>query len=202
MWHRYLSGEVLDVCMNLIVGRSIRDLATDANMKTLEKFLKGRRVWTKTTGRKTKTIYGLVPQAGNYQFEKEGVGMITIEVIFHVIEVFSIAKILLSAQRHYHLAHGITLKYPKLWGLRLTPKNSAHPNIVPAELCKILDGQIFRGKLPNSATRDIVKFATAKPHERLQRIHKSVRSSLTLFHSCVGNLPPIGRGVSILGVPC
>ena len=85
MWHRYLGGEVLDVCMNLIGARNIRDLATDVNMKRLEKFLKGRRIRTRTTGKKTKTIYGLVPQAGNYQFEKDGVGIITIEVIFHMI---------------------------------------------------------------------------------------------------------------------
>ena len=76
---------MIDVCLNFVNARNSRELCTDVNMKKLEKFLKGRRVRTKTTGRKTKTIYGLVPQAGNYQFEKDGVGIITIEVIFHII---------------------------------------------------------------------------------------------------------------------
>ncbi|EDR04649.1 argonaute-like protein [Laccaria bicolor S238N-H82] len=153
----YLSGKVLDVCMNLIPRtKNLRDLMTDANRKTLEKFLKGRRVNTETTGKKTKTIYGLVPRAGEYQFEKDGVGMVTIA-------------------RHFEVTHR-KLQHPTMWGLLLTPKSAPRPNIVPAELCSILDGQIFKGKLPNSATRDIVKFSTAKPHERLQRINKSVEA--------------------------
>lgn len=49
------------------------------NFRKLQSFLMNRQITTKTTGTRTRTIYGLVPRAGYFEFEKDG-QVITVEV--------------------------------------------------------------------------------------------------------------------------
>ena len=42
--------------------------------------------------------------------------------------------------------------------------------LLPLELCTVPPGQIMRKQVPPEKTKDVLEFATKKPHERLQSI--------------------------------
>ncbi|KAJ7803334.1 hypothetical protein B0H14DRAFT_2384618, partial [Mycena olivaceomarginata] len=42
--------------------------------------------------------------------------------------------------------------------------------IVPAELCKVIPGQLYKKCLPSSVTSTVVDFATQRPQDRLRTI--------------------------------
>ncbi|KAF8970927.1 hypothetical protein BDZ97DRAFT_2044723, partial [Flammula alnicola] len=46
--------------------------------------------------------------------------------------------------------------------------------IVPAELCEVEHGQLFKRKVPENITVDVVKFSTIRPQERLKKITEGV----------------------------
>ena len=47
--------------------------------------------------------------------------------------------------------HGLRLKYPKLFGVKISKTA-----VVPAELLRVLSGQVFRGKLePKAVSIDL-----------------------------------------------
>lgn len=77
-------------------------------------------------------------------------------------------------QQHFYKAYGIRLEHPTIIGVRLTGKNSPHQDVVPAELCEIEYGQLYRQKIPERFTSDMVRFSTMKPQQRLQKIMDGV----------------------------
>ncbi|EGN96067.1 hypothetical protein SERLA73DRAFT_17670, partial [Serpula lacrymans var. lacrymans S7.3] len=46
--------------------------------------------------------------------------------------------------------------------------------IIPAELCIIIEGQIFKRKVPPELTKQVVEFSTQKPDVRLDMIKSGV----------------------------
>ncbi|KAJ6606546.1 argonaute-like protein [Mycena vulgaris] len=129
---------------------------------------KNRLIKTKTTGDRTKTIHAIVPgPIGQFAFEKDG-ATITIE-------------------EYFYKAHSIRLAYPKTFGVRLSGRNAPFPVIVPAELCAVLPGQLYKKRLPTSATKDAVDFATMAPQARLQTITggttAGVQSPIQSYHT-------------------
>ncbi|KAJ7470325.1 argonaute-like protein [Mycena latifolia] len=151
----YESGGLLDISMNVLGFRSIRELERlderDPNFRKLQNHFKNRLIKTKTTGDRTKTIHAIIRgPIGQYPFQKDG-------------EPTTIEK-------HYYDAYGIRLTYPRTFGVRLSGRNAPFAVVVPAELCIIIPGQLYKKRLPSSATRDAVDFATMAPQVRLQTI--------------------------------
>jgi eukaryotic translation initiation factor 2C len=44
--------------------------------------------------------------------------------------------------------------------------------VFPAEVCTIIEGQIYKKKVPPESTPEVVKFATSKPDQRLATIQQ------------------------------
>ncbi len=63
---------------------------------------------------------------------------------------------------------------PRIVGISLAGKKDSGADVVPAEFCMVEPGQLFRHKIPESATAQMVKFATMRPQERLDKIKRGV----------------------------
>ncbi|KAG6917797.1 hypothetical protein DXG01_001069 [Tephrocybe rancida] len=129
----YASGELIDVCMKFLGKNDVRALALDEkspDFRALQKFLEKVHINTATTGKRVKTVHGLVPAAGTFVFMKDD----------------------------------------KEMTVQLSPKKSDSPIVVPAEQCVVLPGQLFKRKIPDHLTKDMVDFATVKPADRLRQI--------------------------------
>ncbi|KAG6832694.1 hypothetical protein H0H92_012266 [Tricholoma furcatifolium] len=149
----FASGQLLDVCLNVLGKRNVRDLDlsnAQPEFRMLQNFLDEVRINTATTGKRVKSIYGLIPAAGKFQFMKDDQE--------------------LTVEEYFKATYNITVRYPHVIGVRLTPKNADNPVVVPAELCTVLPGQLYRRKIPDHLTRDMVEFATVHPAERLRQI--------------------------------
>ncbi|KAG5653267.1 hypothetical protein H0H81_001427 [Sphagnurus paluster] len=145
----YASGKLVDVCMNFLGTKNVRDLSMDDRhpmYRALEKFLDKLLINTDTTGKRKKCIQGIVAHAGRFEFSKD------------------------DREEHFQQVYNITLNYPNIIGVRLNGKKSPFPVIVPAELCTVLPGQLYRKKLPDHLTKAMVDFATTKPDDRLRQI--------------------------------
>lgn len=79
-------------------------------------------------------------------------------------------SVMLCVQEYFQLTHNIRLQYPSIIGVRLSHTNAEFPVVVPAELCTVLPEQFFKKRLPNHLTAEVVKFATLKPEQRLEKI--------------------------------
>ncbi|KAJ6500452.1 argonaute-like protein [Mycena sanguinolenta] len=148
----YESGPLHNVAMNVLGVRSTRDLAFDENhphFQKLRSHFEKRRITTETTGNKTKTIRAIIAgPIGRYPFSKDGRNT-TIEEYFRKV-------------------HNITLRHPGTFGVQISSR--PFPVIIPAELCKIIPGQLYKKKLPSAATAAAVDFATQRPRDRLNLI--------------------------------
>ncbi len=68
------------------------------------------------------------------------------------------------------------MQYPKIIGISLSGRKDSGADIVPAEYGTVERGQLYRHKIPESVTPAIVKFATLRPRERLNKIIAGVSS--------------------------
>ncbi|KAF8968250.1 ribonuclease H-like domain-containing protein [Flammula alnicola] len=155
----YQSGPLIRVCMDFLGAsdtRALRLSPDHQNFKKLEKFVKKLRIKIVTgaggSRSRIKTIRGLVPEAGEYVFTKDDSDRET------------------SVKRYFQEAYGIRIELPQIVGVRLTGSKAAHQDIVPAELCEVEYGQLFKRKVPENITADMVKFSTIRPQERLKKI--------------------------------
>lgn len=53
--------------------------------------------------------------------------------------------------------------------------------LVPLELCTVIKGQFARRQVPPQSTRDMVRFASKKPDQRLEKIRDAPRVSADSF---------------------
>ncbi|TCD61374.1 hypothetical protein EIP91_008543 [Steccherinum ochraceum] len=111
-------------------------------------FARGVRVRTTHLGyRKTvKTVSHL--NARQHTFEAEGMGRVSVEQYF---------------QKKYN----IRLEYPDL---PLVDVGGQKSNLLPAEVCEILEKQPFRGKLLDDHTAEMIKVACQPPNVNAQAI--------------------------------
>ncbi|KAJ7702361.1 Piwi domain-containing protein [Mycena rosella] len=166
----YESGPLLDVATHVLDTRNTRDLdlSNEHHFRKLQNHFKNKLIKTKTTGERTKTIHALERgPIGRYRFQKDD-------------DVTTVAE-------HYYKAYGIRLAFPQTFGVRLSGKNAPFPVVVPAELCTVLPGQLYKKRLPTSTTKDVVDFATMNPKVRLQTIKGAtaagVQSPIQGYHT-------------------
>ncbi|KAF9463147.1 Piwi domain-containing protein [Collybia nuda] len=193
----YSSEDFVASCMQVTGSRDVRELATldGRNMKfhILKKFLLNVRITVRTIGggKRPKVIRDLVPFAGNYEFPKDD-QTITIN-------------------EYYKQAYGIKLKFPNLPGIQISGKNAPFPIIIPAELCAIIPGQLYKKAIPDHLTKSMVDFATIRPDDRLRQIQHGggIQSPLTDYQNSefivesgmVVNASPISISGRILDPP-
>ncbi|KAF8919662.1 Piwi domain-containing protein [Mucidula mucida] len=153
----YRSGPVFDAALDFVGVRDVRHLPSDERdpkFRELERFLKNRLIHVEGYfGRRTKTIRALIPRGGRYEFEKDG-------------RTTTVAD-------HARAAHGLSTRFPDAFGIVLSGKSAPRPSIVPAEFCTIQPGQIYKKKLPNHLTSEMVGFATISPDDRYRAITSS-----------------------------
>ncbi|PPQ67563.1 hypothetical protein CVT24_002843, partial [Panaeolus cyanescens] len=137
---------------------NIRQLSTlsEGEFRSLERFLKKVRVTYKIPGGqpKTKIIHGLVRKAGEYTFMKDD-------------REITVAE-------HYYRAYGYRMQHPTIIGVRFSPKDSERQVIVPLELCEVERGQLYKKKLPDAVTPEVVKFASLRPAEKRDNIKRAI----------------------------
>ncbi|KAF8898225.1 ribonuclease H-like domain-containing protein [Gymnopilus junonius] len=189
----YRSGSMINIAMSILGFRDVAQLELSPNgpqsryFKLLETHFKKLRCKVRTgSGRsRTKIIHGLVANAGEYTFSKDDQDI--------------------PVARHFYEAHGIKIEHPTIIGVRLTNKNAERQDIVPLELCEIEPGQLYKKKLPEEYTSDMVKFATQKPFERQKRIKAGVmgyrNSEFVVESGMQVDTNPIGVDARLLRAP-
>ncbi|KAJ7771757.1 argonaute-like protein [Mycena metata] len=154
----YESGYLMDVAMHVLNLRNTRDLAFDGphgerDLRKLQAHLKHRLIKTRTTGERTKTIHALVPgPIGRFKFHNLKSGEDT------------------TIGHYYEKAYNIKLQYPESFGVRISGQNAPFVVIVPAELCKVLPGQLYKKRLPSDRMKDVIDFTAMAPAARMQTI--------------------------------
>ncbi|KIM87566.1 hypothetical protein PILCRDRAFT_815121 [Piloderma croceum F 1598] len=164
----YRSGTLQEVALSVLGSNNMRDLTAPenhANLKKLKNFFKNVLVMVTPTGgrpnerSRKKKIRGLVANAGEFEFEKDG-GQTTVK-------------------DHFKEAHGYMLQHPLIFGILVGSKERAI--VFPAEVCTVVEGQIYKKKVPQELTSHVVKFATSKPEDRLRTIKQGSGMRAPIF---------------------
>ncbi|KAF9072959.1 Piwi domain-containing protein [Rhodocollybia butyracea] len=158
-------GSLLDVAMDYMGFRNTRELAINEqshHYHALETFFKKIRVVLQTT-KKTRTIRGLVANAGKFAFSKDGESM--------------------TVEQYLNKTYNIRIAYPNIVGVRLTKRDEENQIVLPLEMCQIKSGQFYKQRLQDVDTVEAVKFATLNPSDRLNAIKGSRTGSLPMADS-------------------
>ncbi|KAK7690109.1 hypothetical protein QCA50_006757 [Cerrena zonata] len=160
----YEAASLLDSASNFL-QMSQRDLERlnleSPNGKKLSRFLKKVRItidlptcqkWSKMG----KPIAALVPQAGLYEFSKDGRPT--------------------TVQQHLHEASNTRVQHPRMFGVRI-----GQSAVFPAEFCSIVPGQFYKRILSEEQRTQLVGAATKRPAAKLDAINKAVSGTGQLF---------------------
>ncbi|KAN0105332.1 Piwi domain containing protein [Russula decolorans] len=123
--------------------------------KLLMNVLKGVRVTVSVPAgrRPARPIKDLIPNVGDYHFMK-GDDDTTI-------------------REYYEEKYGYRLRYPRLFGICV---NVQQKTIVPAEVCTIVGGQMFKKVLMPEMMSEVLQHVTKNPRERIEAIERGVNS--------------------------
>jgi hypothetical protein len=60
--------------------------------------------------------------------------------------------------------------------VNISGKKNPHPSVIPAELCEVIPGRLYKRKVqvPEYLTAMVVEFAKIKPQDRFRKISQSV----------------------------
>ncbi|THU80085.1 Piwi-domain-containing protein [Dendrothele bispora CBS 962.96] len=156
----YKGGSVINVACSFLNTSNVRDLefrsgqsgrGGEVDFNRLKNFLKNLKVYVNTGRKRIKTIRGLVRNVGGYVFANGDSG-----------ERMTVQDYLLRT-------YNIRLNYPTIVGLVLSPPNVPEKErvVVPMEVCEIKEGQMYKQRVPDELTKQVVEFATLKPGDRL-----------------------------------
>ncbi|KAF6761899.1 Piwi domain-containing protein [Ephemerocybe angulata] len=153
----YQRGRMLDAMMaffNLRRGnlRALYELST-LQLDNAGKFFRSVFIREEKGGVSggRRTIKGFDRDGAHYQFTNSDGQEVTIE-------------------QHYQQVHNITLVHPKLPGVIV--RTGDRKEILPMELCIIEPNQLFKKALPEVATREMVRFSTLRPDEKMVEIQR------------------------------
>ncbi|KAJ4488451.1 Piwi domain-containing protein [Lentinula aciculospora] len=151
----YQNGPLINLALRFLGYRDVRQLNLQRNtvdFRRLEKFLNNLKIIVNTPGSRDrpKAIRGLVPDAGNFVFSKDGQDM--------------------SVAEYIQAVSNVEIRHRSIIGIRLTPPNATNHAIIPLEICEVKPGQFYRQRLPDRYTKTVVTFSTLKPEKRLDAI--------------------------------
>jgi hypothetical protein len=164
-------------------GFSLRDLAglDDSDPRRASAFrelkhaLRFVRVSYKSDRLRVRKIHGLVLRAGRYEFELKDGAYTTIQAS-DAFSVYGITIERISFQQHF-TTRGIHLQYPDIFGAVLDSKSRV---IIPAELCRIVEGQRYMKLLSKGQQQETLTQLTINPERRLHHIE----SGATVSEGC------------------
>jgi hypothetical protein len=149
----------------------------EADVKLLKNVLKGVRVTVSVpTGRRpARPIKDLVPNVGNYRFmkgdEETTIGVRSVVVMLRI-------SLTMYFQDYYEEKYGYRLRYPRLFGICV---NVQQKTIVPAEVCTIVGGQMFKKVLMPEMMSEVLQHVTKNPRERIEAIERGVDSDVSIL---------------------
>jgi len=157
----YLAGDLRNVALSFLGTTDTRALnlsSSDPKFKQLERFLNNVRISIPSSkGQRTKTIRGLIERAGKFVFSKNDGQESTVGL-------------------HFQETHNIRIRYPDIFGVNISGKKDPHPSVIPAELCQVIPGQLYKRKVPEYLTAKVVEFAKIKPQDRFRKIAQSAEA--------------------------
>lgn len=158
----YAAGNLIEHCLQVLGKKNARDLERlqPDELRKLESHLKNVRIRIKNQPpSRIKSIKCLQPEAGYFPFQVDGMDT--------------------TVKNYYLEAHRIDLKFPRMVGVNLRPRNSENPTIIPMELCEVVPGQLYKKQLPAHLTDRMVSFTTLKPEDRKAMIMSSTKGKST-----------------------
>ncbi|CCM05785.1 uncharacterized protein FIBRA_08018 [Fibroporia radiculosa] len=157
----YAPGPLETLAMRFLNLRDVRDLDRvrpgSPEWQKLRQFLKGVSVTLKTTRSvRARPIKDLVAQGGLFEFEKD-----------NKITTVQASNILIG--EHFQQHHNIRLRFPKIFGVRI-----GKDAVLPAEVCTVAHGQVYKKKLSPEMQSNFLKFSTQRPDARLRQIQEGI----------------------------
>ena len=148
----------------------------EADIKLLKAVLKGVRVTVSVPAgrRPARPIKDLIPNVGNYHFMK-GDEETTIKVSSVVMVP---AFLIMLFQDYFEEKYGFRLRYPRLFGICVNVQQKA---IVPAEICTIVGGQMFKKVLMPEMMSEVLQHVTKNPRERIEAIERGVNGDVGIL---------------------
>ena len=71
---------------------------------------------------------------------------------------------------HFQETYNIRIRYADKFSINISSKNNPHLNIISAELCEVIQGQVYKRKVPEGLTMKVVKFSKIKPQDHFRKI--------------------------------
>jgi len=81
-------------------------------------------------------------------------------------------------QEYYEEKYGYRLRYPRLFGICV---NVQQNTIVPAEVCTIVGGQMFKKVLMPEMMSEVLQHVTRNPRERIEAIERGVNGDVSIL---------------------
>ncbi|KAF9927987.1 hypothetical protein BGZ67_007217, partial [Mortierella alpina] len=156
----YRSGELIDIVISILNLRSPNDLrrsGANFNWKRVERAIKNLRISVRhrtTASTRTFKIQKLSPTSAR-------------ETLFS--RDTTLATDSISVEDYFQQTYHMGLTYPLLPCVVIGPRT-----MLPMEVCMVVPAQRYTKKLDQAQVADMVKFATQKPHERLNNIKKGL----------------------------
>jgi eukaryotic translation initiation factor 2C len=82
---------------------------------------------------------------------------------------------------HFQETYNIRILHTDMFGVNISGKRNPHPSVIPAELCRVIPGQLYKRKVPEYLTAKVVEFAKIKPQDRFRKISQSVSFLLSFL---------------------
>ncbi|TDL22764.1 Piwi-domain-containing protein [Rickenella mellea] len=147
--------QLVQMHLKISDGRRLEELGVAPTMelhwRKLKTFLKGLRVEvgkTRSGTARIKSIQGLEPRAGHYQFDKDG-------------EVMTV-------MHYFQRIKNRSLTHPNIPGIRV-----GRGDVIPFELCTVVPNQIYRKVIrEKEVSTQVLNFMNRKPADRLKEIEK------------------------------
>lgn len=145
------------------------------DLKLLKGALKGVRITVTVPAggrRPARPIKDLWMDAGNYAFMK-GDEETTIKVCY----IIKLKELLMTRfQDYYNEKYGFRLRFPRLFGIVV---NVQQKTIVPAEICTIVGGQMYKKTLFPEQMSELLQHVTKNPRERIEAIERGVQGDVS-----------------------
>lgn len=86
--------------------------------------------------------------------------------------------LIMRFQDYYEEKYGYRLRYPRLFGICV---NVQQKTIVPAEVCTIVGGQMYKKVLMPEMMSEVLQQVTKNPRERIEAIERGVNGDVSLL---------------------